>query len=427
LTLFLKIGLFGYGEFAMPEKPQIFLTKIVIRNVYNVLDFEIPLDNDERKHLIFTGKNGSGKTTTLEGLKAFFSHVYRGSYKQWEGNLLSLVKKYKRLNQFKKLNPPNKIQVEKIEQEIRNINYFINVFGGVELFFTNSSLITEQIEKGNFVFAYFGAKRKASQQVPVGINKTNFVDSHNFDRMFNDQFIQYIVNLKAERSFARDDKEEKVVKNIDIWFNNFEKQLKYLFNEDSLKLVFDRKNYNFDIVIEGKIPFKISQLSDGYSAILSILTELILKMEHNGFKNYDMQGIVLIDELETHLHVDLQRKVLGFLTSFFPNIQFIITTHSPFILSSISNSIICDLEDKIITKDFSGYTYDALIENYFETSKYSTILLENLERFEKLSKEHKFKDKEYIKLNDYFKKSPNDLSPKLKIKLNQIKLYNRIG
>ena len=50
-------------------------------------------------------------------------------------------------------------------------------------------------------------------------------------------------------------------------------------------------------------------------------------------KMYDLQGIVLIDEIETHLHVELQKKILPFLTNFFPNIQFVITTHSPFILN----------------------------------------------------------------------------------------------
>lgn len=41
--------------------------------------------------------------------------------------------------------------------------------------------------------------------------------------------------------------------------------------------------------------------------------------------------LFLVDEIETHLHVDLQKKVLPFLISFFPKIQFIVTTHSPFV------------------------------------------------------------------------------------------------
>lgn len=74
-----------------------------------------------------------------------------------------------------------------------------------------------------------------------------------------------------------------------------------------------------------------------------IISDLILRMDKNWLlKNhlsqYDIEGIVLIDELETHLHIELQKKILPFLTGFFPKIQFISSTHSPYILNSISNA-----------------------------------------------------------------------------------------
>ena len=54
-------------------------------------------------------------------------------------------------------------------------------------------------------------------------------------------------------------------------------------------------------------------------------------MEKRHSRIYDVQGIALVDEIETHLHIDLQKKILPFLTNFFPKIQFIVTTHSPFV------------------------------------------------------------------------------------------------
>ncbi len=125
-------------------------------------------------------------------------------------------------------------------------------------------------------------------------------------------------------------------------------------------------------------------ISDGYSSLLAILTELILRMEAHGASAYDMQGVVLIDEIETHLHVALQKKVLPFLTSFFKNIQFIVTTHSPFVLSSISNAVICDLEKRFVTTDLSAYSYDALVESYFDNDKYSKEVKEKIDRFENI-------------------------------------------
>jgi predicted ATP-binding protein involved in virulence len=115
-------------------------------------------------------------------------------------------------------------------------------------------------------------------------------------------------------------------------------------------------------------------------------------MEAYKTKSYDVQGVVLIDEVETHLHVELQKKVLPFLISFFPKIQFIVTTHSLFVINSIENAVICDLEKRIVTEDLSGYSYDTIIESYFNADKYSDVLKEKLEDYERLvQKENKNK------------------------------------
>lgn len=50
------------------------------------------------------------------------------------------------------------------------------------------------------------------------------------------------------------------------------------------------------------------------------------------------QGVVLIDELELHMHTSWQRKVMPVLKETFPNIQFIITTHSPQILGELDDT-----------------------------------------------------------------------------------------
>ncbi len=49
--------------------------------------------------------------------------------------------------------------------------------------------------------------------------------------------------------------------------------------------------------------------------------------------------------------MELQRKILDLLTSIFPNIQFIMSTHSPFIINSVDNAVIYDLEKKILVKN----------------------------------------------------------------------------
>lgn len=76
------------------------------------------------------------------------------------------------------------------------------------------------------------------------------------------------------------------------------------------------------------------------------------------------EGIVLIDEIETHLHLGMQKIILPLLTTMFPNIQFIVTTHSPFILNSLRDAIAYDLENREQISDLTDYSYEALAEGY---------------------------------------------------------------
>jgi len=137
----------------------------------------------------------------------------------------------------------------------------------------------------------------------------------------------------------------------------------------------------------------------------------------------------LIDEIDAHLHINLQKKIFPFLTRFFPRIQFIVTTHSPFVLNSIENAVIYDLEKKLLVNDLSGYAYDGIVEGYFETDKYSEIIKNKIAQYEQLVNRKKRTEKEedqMIDLKKYLESIPGHLAPELKAKFQQIEL-NRIG
>lgn len=82
----------------------------------------------------------------------------------------------------------------------------------------------------------------------------------------------------------------------------------------------------------------LPQLSDGERAFIAMLGDLVRRL---ALANPDLEnpleghGVVLIDELELHLHPRWQREVVEKLRASFPNIQFIATTHSPFIIQSL--------------------------------------------------------------------------------------------
>ena len=61
--------------FQEEQMKNIYITKLILENVRNLDYTVIPLANDEKKHLIFTGKNGSGKTTILDGLSGYLDRL----------------------------------------------------------------------------------------------------------------------------------------------------------------------------------------------------------------------------------------------------------------------------------------------------------------------------------------------------------------
>ncbi len=368
---------------------DIFITKIKINEVRHIKDFEINLSETERKHLIITGKNGSGKTSLLEDLKT-------------------------------SINPTVFYIPENLDI---NFNYKpIKHLGDLK------SPVANHFFSGDFLTIYFPAKRKSQFNLSSNIEKVQLKPFYEISDSARTDFVKYMVSLKADKSFANDDNDQEAVKKIDNWFTEFEKLLQGIFDSDKIKLDFDRKTYDFNIIEENKLPYNLNQLSDGYSAILDIVTELILRMETQSQKgnkrnNFDVQGVVLIDELETHLHVDLQKKILPFLTTFFPKIQFIVTTHSPFVINSVSNAVICDLEKRIVTEDLSGYSYDTLIESYFDSDKYSDLLKNKVERYEELLEQNGEGNKdELYEIKKYLNEIPKFVSDELAVKLQQLKL-----
>jgi energy-coupling factor transporter ATP-binding protein EcfA2 len=90
------------------------------------------------------------------------------------------------------------------------------------------------------------------------------------------------------------------------------------------------------------VQLKIYQLSDGFRSILSLAFELIRQLigtygQEEVFKSFektktiDVPGVVLIDEIDAHLHPTWQTRIGQWFTQYFPNIQFIVTTHSPLV------------------------------------------------------------------------------------------------
>lgn len=100
-----------------------------------------------------------------------------------------------------------------------------------------------------------------------------------------------------------------------------------------LRFIMDRidKTDNGEISHE----LRIEQLSEGYKIVIAMVADLAARMAEANPKMNDplnTSGIVLIDEVDLHLHPRWQREILIKLTKVFPNLQFIVSTHSPVIV-----------------------------------------------------------------------------------------------
>jgi predicted ATP-binding protein involved in virulence len=87
--------------------------------------------------------------------------------------------------------------------------------------------------------------------------------------------------------------------------------------------------------------FNISQLSDGEKCTMALFGDLARRLTIANPTLDDPllgEGVVLIDEVELHMHPSWQRQILKKLQETFPNIQFIITTHSPIVLSEVDEN-----------------------------------------------------------------------------------------
>ena len=104
----------------------------------------------------------------------------------------------------------------------------------------------------------------------------------------------------------------------------------------------------------GRLP--VSQLSDGVRAMVSMVTDIAFRcVRLNGYLGRqaarETQGIVLIDEVDIHLHPAWQQNVLRALREAFPRLQFIVTTHSPQVLTSVDAACIRKIESGVATED----------------------------------------------------------------------------
>ncbi|MGZ4956083.1 MAG: AAA family ATPase [Methylobacter sp.] len=250
----------------------------------------------------------------------------------------------------------------------------------------NSPILIGQLEQ--FVIRYhenkslcikFDATRQANITPPqAALSKENLKQKDTQQRNSTVAlFEEYLVSHKMAQAYAESpsiDNNPLEARNIKEWFDKLETDLKELFEDQTLELKFDSGKQAFFIKQDEKDLYRFQQLSSGFSSILSVYADLLTKVELRSSSPEEIDGVVLIDEIDAHLHVSLQRKIFAFLDKAFPNVQFIVTTHSPFVVSSVNDAVIYDLSRLEQVDDLSMYSYESVLEGLFNVLPVSEIL-----------------------------------------------------
>lgn len=372
-----------------------FLTGIEIKKVRHLRDISISLSTEKRKHLILTGKNGSGKTSVLVLLKENLEYLVSEEF-QLRFEIERMIEYYK--NQLTQAGASDK-STSDIERARKNLVYreckLLAWTDGVVVQCDYMTL-REKYKEGKFIIAYYNATRFLKVEMSNTIEHIALKKQYGIKDTPGTKLVKYMVGLKATQAFALQQKNMDRVEEIEGWFQRFENILKRIFKDPSLTLDFDIEEFQFSIKQKNREPFDFNTLSSGYAAVFDIINDLIMRVEKKGDSP---EGIVLIDEIEAHLHLELQKEILPFLVQLFPNIQFIVSTHSPFILSSIENAVIFDLENKTLVSDgLANLPYEGIVEGYFETDRLSEDLRNKFERYKELVGKNQLSNAEYAEI-----------------------------
>lgn len=324
-------------------EPEIILKKISIKNFRGFVDVSIHLDP---KLNIVIGENGSGKTALIEGIAKMSSLLVQHFRRQQIStkNIFSLYDvRHKSQNTYLHTHFRSGEKQMRLKVEFNNQNYKtpkentygINKFRSqlTDWYFNNRPVNLP-------LFAYYPA-----ENVPLDFNniETPIEDSNEIDMFtcYNSVLGNKHFDFSAFFEWYKwqENIEKQIGKNITLSFVR-ETIYSILSNDD---VRFDKLSINWlndpngELIInKNETPLNINQLSSGEKLLLILVSDLSRRMfiANPHRKNpLDGYGIVLIDEVDLHLHPRWQRAILPQFVKTFPNLQFIATTHSPLVLS----------------------------------------------------------------------------------------------
>lgn len=183
-----------------------------------------------------------------------------------------------------------------------------------------------------------------------------------------------------------------------------------------------------EVTTNGLIQFTVNgqkvptiSLSDGFRSVIALAGDLIWRLLQ-AFPDLDdptqASGVVLIDELDIHLHPSWQRQIAGWLQEAFPKLQFFVATHSPLVAAGGGDEALTlrlDIEDGVVKvtkiEDLSALDADRILRSpaFGLESTHSPATQKKIERYHKLRKKKRDlvgeEQQEYVQLELFMKEA----------------------
>jgi predicted ATP-binding protein involved in virulence len=159
----------------------------------------------------------------------------------------------------------------------------------------------------------------------------------------------------------------------------------------------DRNTSRVEIDIKGTT-LDVRMLSDGERSVLALILDISKRLAqanpHLDDPLASGEAVILVDEIDLHLHPQWQRKIVGNLEKTFPNCQFIATTHSPQVIGEVPHDRIQMIKDGRVYSPNRSFGIDSsrVLEEVMNTDSRNTAVEAELGRIAKLIADHKNAD-----------------------------------
>jgi predicted ATP-binding protein involved in virulence len=358
------------------------ITKVTLQNFRGIgsLELDFPIDQNI---IALVGNNGVGKSSILDAITALLSTAlfmidYGDNAKLTNGQSGVHLKFFKDSDiKISKATTSCKIILSsKYRAYTLSVSRSFNEFDRID-----THDISDEVSE-NLLIYY-----PSSRQVRLISSIFGIVTSKNSDSDkatgFDDLFSWFKILEDIEN-------EERLERNSDYRDRNLEavrEAVSSILGSSFVRLRVKRATNDLVVNKEGT-DISINLLSDGEKSLISLVSDLAKKLAttYQNLKNpLEGNGIVLIDEIELHMHPTWQRMVIPRLTQTFPNCQFIITTHSPQVLSHVQPESIYLLkkvgEDIVVTKPQYSYGRDSnrILEDLMDETERPAEIQDQLE------------------------------------------------